>query len=265
VVAALLLTAFPGAQFGKAPIHARVSLVAERSAAVPGRPLALGLRFEIDPGWHIYWRNPGDSGGPPVVTWQLPSGFTAGAFEWPAPTRVEVAGLVNYGYQGAVLLPLTIAVPAGAVIGSTARLAASVEYQICSSVCMLGKTSVELAVLVAEASGGPSSNAPLFADARARLPKPAPASWRVRAWVANHALTVTIETGAREARGTLFPLEPGLVHDSAPQEVTPLASGIQFTQPLFDQAAASPKTFTGVVVLGDGRAYEVRAPVGPGR
>jgi DsbC/DsbD-like thiol-disulfide interchange protein len=84
--------------------HARVELIADNNASGQAPALRLGLHFELDPGWHIYWQNSGDSGQPPSVQWQLPPGFTAGAIEWPAPQRLEHPPIVDYGYENDVLL-----------------------------------------------------------------------------------------------------------------------------------------------------------------
>ena len=66
--------------------HARVELSSERSLAMPGETVWMGLSFEIDPNWHIYWVNPGAAGIPPEITWKDTSHSvvqSAGAFEWP--------------------------------------------------------------------------------------------------------------------------------------------------------------------------------------
>src|SRR5262249_24294085 len=78
---ALALAKGSGAQGTES--HARVELVAEESAPRAGKPIWIGLLFHLDPGWHIYWQNPGDSGKPPKVYWELPSGWRAGAIRWP--------------------------------------------------------------------------------------------------------------------------------------------------------------------------------------
>jgi thiol:disulfide interchange protein DsbD len=71
-----------GSRMGKGP-HVQVELIADRAA--PGDSMRLGLKFDLEPGWHIYWQNPGDSGGPPEAAWTLPPGMMATGFEWPAP------------------------------------------------------------------------------------------------------------------------------------------------------------------------------------
>jgi hypothetical protein len=107
-VTLLLVTAGAGAEGGPATAgrHVRASLVAEADAAQPGRSLLVGFRLEMEPGWHTYWRNPGDSGLPTKVRWELPEGFSAGELQWPRPIRFATGPLVSYGYEHEVLHPV---------------------------------------------------------------------------------------------------------------------------------------------------------------
>src|SRR5205814_2836930 len=84
--------------------HLRVSLTSENSTITGGQVFWLGVQFQLEPGWHVYWINPGDSGEPPHVKWTLPAGFQAGALRWPRPERISAASVTDYGYSGAVLL-----------------------------------------------------------------------------------------------------------------------------------------------------------------
>ncbi len=84
--------------------HVEAELVPERSALVPGEPLTVALRLAMDRGWHTYWQNPGDSGLPTTLAWKLPAGMSAGPMQWPAPQALPVGPLLNYGYEGEVLL-----------------------------------------------------------------------------------------------------------------------------------------------------------------
>jgi thiol:disulfide interchange protein DsbD len=91
----------------------RAELVADAPEGVSaGKPLSLGLLIRHAPHWHTYWKNPGDSGLPTTLEWTLPAGVQAGPIEWPTPKRLPIGPLVNYGYDGTVLLPVTVAVPA---------------------------------------------------------------------------------------------------------------------------------------------------------
>ena len=105
LVSCVMLTfvARPSAQL-PADSRAKVELIAEQDAVSPGKPLWVGLLFRLDEGWHIYWQNPGDSGEPPKIQWQLPPGFEAGTIRWPQPIRLGGGTVVDYGYEGQVLL-----------------------------------------------------------------------------------------------------------------------------------------------------------------
>ena len=92
----------------------RAELVAHApDGVVAGKPLRLGLLIRHAPDWHTYWRNAGDSGLPTTLSWELPAGASAGAIEWPTPKRLPIGPLVNYGYEGTVLLPVPVDVAPG--------------------------------------------------------------------------------------------------------------------------------------------------------
>src|SRR5512133_1471814 len=78
--------------------HVEAELVAERTAITPGVPLTVALRLKLAAGWHTYWQNPGASGLPTALAWELPEGVSAGEIRWPAPHPMHAGPLVNYGY-----------------------------------------------------------------------------------------------------------------------------------------------------------------------
>ena len=89
-------------------------LVPMSAWAAPGSTAIVAVRQQIQPGWHTYWRNPGDSGGPTTLDWTLPNGVSAGEIVWPLPHRQRLQSLMNYGYEGEVFLPVPSEVPADA-------------------------------------------------------------------------------------------------------------------------------------------------------
>src|SRR5260221_1843657 len=91
--------------------HVEAELVSERTAFVPGQTTTVALRLKMADGWHTYWQNPGDSGLPTTLAWTLPSGVTTGPIAWPAPYALPAGPLVNYGYEGEVLLLTDVQVP----------------------------------------------------------------------------------------------------------------------------------------------------------
>eukprot|EP01030_Chromulinospumella_sphaerica_P027679 gene27679-27954_t len=94
--------------------HLTIELIAQDASVAPGTTAYVALRQDIDKDWHTYWRNPGDSGEPPKLTWTLPAGWKAGDFVWATPKTLPFGPLTNYGYSGEVILPVPITVPANA-------------------------------------------------------------------------------------------------------------------------------------------------------
>src|SRR5205085_1563965 len=114
------------------PHPVTVRLVPEAAAIVPGTTLWVDLHLDIAPGWHTYWRNPGDSGLPTEIAWTLPTGFSAGDILWPVPERFVASGIGNYGYSRAVDLMVPIGVPQQFEPGAEARLEANASWLVCA-------------------------------------------------------------------------------------------------------------------------------------
>lgn len=132
--------------------HARVALVAERATIEPGGSLRVALNIQHEPEWHTYWINPGDSGLPTKLTWTLPEGVSAGAIEWPLPARKDFDGLVNIGYDGDLLLPVTISADAGLAVGTAVDLKVKASWLICRDICIPGDAELSLPIRVVAAS-----------------------------------------------------------------------------------------------------------------
>jgi thiol:disulfide interchange protein DsbD len=114
----------------------RAELVAHAPQGVQaGQPLWLGLRIEHQPHWHTYWKNPGDSGLATTLSWTLPAGFSVGDIEWPTPRQLPVGPLMNFGYEGTLLLPVRVTVPSGFnQTGLQVKLEA--QWLVCKEVCI---------------------------------------------------------------------------------------------------------------------------------
>jgi DsbC/DsbD-like thiol-disulfide interchange protein len=115
--------------------HIEAELVSQENGAVPGSTVIVALRQKIADGWHTYWRNPGDSGEATKIGWTLPTGWKAGEIQWPAPHNLPIGPLMNYGYEGEVLLPVAIEVPANAKPGPN-TLKADVAFLVCKDLCI---------------------------------------------------------------------------------------------------------------------------------
>ncbi len=144
--------------------HVTAELVAERSAVQPGDSVMVGLRLQHIPHWHTYWRNPGDSGLPTTIDWQLPGGASIGEIEWPAPKRLPIGPLVNYGYEGELLLPALFTAPANARPGQDLVLRARAQWLVCFDVCIpeTGSFELRLPVVAAGTIPGHTASSSLF-------------------------------------------------------------------------------------------------------
>ncbi len=116
--------------------QARAELIAHAPQGIqPGAPLWLGLQIRHQPHWHTYWKNPGDSGLPTTLAFTLPEGFKLGEIQWPTPRPLPVGPLVNFGYEGELLLPVEVTVPAGWQ-GSSLDVKLRADWLICKDVCI---------------------------------------------------------------------------------------------------------------------------------
>jgi len=152
--------------------HATVTLLSEQPQAAPGQTLWLGLRFELIPHWHVYWRNPGASGTAPVIRWTLPGGWTAGGIHWPVPKRIRFGPLTNYGYEDTATLLVPVQVPTGPLATGRLTITADAEWLVCREACIpeAGRFTLEL-----NHTGNPSAAADeireLFTTARTQWPE----------------------------------------------------------------------------------------------
>lgn len=236
--------------------HAKVSLVAENASPPLGKPLWVGLLFQLDPGWHIYWQNPGDSGEPPKVQWLLPRGFRASFFDWPAPIRLGSGSVIDYGYEGQVLLMAPITVPEHAKASAIAAIAADVKYVVCSEICIPGKAHLTLSLPDTEKTALQTGDwHELFRQTRARLPKPGLSG--VKEVVSDRDHFVLAVHGVPPPQSvTFFPQRPGMIENSAPQVLEPAGDGFRLTLKKSDQYTSYP-LLRGILVLDSGPAYQI--------
>ncbi len=231
----------------------RAELVAHAPEGVtPGKPVWLGLAITHQPHWHTYWKNPGDSGLPTQLTWHLPPGFSAGEIQWPTPKPLPVGPLLNYGYEGELLLPVPLTVPAG-FNGDTLEVKLEAMWLVCKDVCIpeSGEFKLRIPAQAATALNGPS-----FDRALAAQPQPATGA-SVAARVDGAALAVEAKSLPAMLRGKTvsFFAERGGVIDHAAQ-VGQRWDGDRLVMrvPLSGQRTESPAKMQAVLTVPDQQA-----------
>src|SRR2546421_8497263 len=105
-------------------------LLLAKQTAAPGETVLAAVQLRMQPRWHTYWRNAGDSGDRTRIEWQLPAGGTAGEIQWPVPEKITLAGLTSYIYHNEVLLLVPLTIPKNAPAGPL-DLKAAVSWLEC--------------------------------------------------------------------------------------------------------------------------------------
>ena len=167
--------------------HVATELIAETTHVQPGQPFWLAIKLTMDPHWHTYWRNPGDSGLGTTVDWELPEGYAADPLIWPHPERIASGPLVSYGYENEVAL-LTLITPPAAETATSLAIRAKAAWLMCEEVCIPGNATLALTIPVRDAA--PSADArwtALFANRRAQVPA-SEVGWTARADVTDLAM-----------------------------------------------------------------------------
>ncbi|MBX3606117.1 MAG: thioredoxin family protein [Piscinibacter sp.] len=224
----------------------RAELVAHAPDGVqPGKPLWLGLAIEHAPHWHTYWKNPGDSGLPTTLQWQLPPGVAAGEIDWPTPKRLPIGPLVNYGFEGSLLLPVPVTVPANFGADSL-RVQLHADWLVCKDVCIPESGEFVLDVPARSATVGQAAR---FEAAFAARPQPA-AGVQAQASVVDGALQVVVAGLPAAWQGgtpAFFPETAGVVDNAAVPASTWQAGQWTVRVPLSAQRSESPARMAAVL------------------
>lgn len=234
--------------------HVVAELVARESAYVPGQPVTLGVHLTMDPHWHTYWRNSGDSGLATTIKWTLPKGFEAGPIAWPTPARLPLSTIMNYGYEGDVLLASPIRT--AAVAGDKAQIKARVDWLVCSAEeCIPGGADLALTLPVGQAVAMDQAQAALFAKAGAQLPQSAP-KWQ---FTSQRLGDGSYRLSARPAAGQALPKDTyffaddaGVTQSGAPQTATVENGALSVTLKPSQYAQGTPGALNGVWVAPGG-------------
>jgi thiol:disulfide interchange protein DsbD len=246
--------------------HIEVELVAQEAGAAPGATVYVALRQKIQPGWHTYWRNPGDAGDSTKIVWTLPPGWTAGDIVWPTPEKSRVGPLLDFAYTGEVLLPVPISVPANAQVGSIVTLKAAAAFLVCEQVCVPEDAVVTLTLPVV--AGTPATDpkwGAKVAETLAKAPKPAglKAVFHLEGGVLKLAVTGAPLKGADVAGAFFYPYSGKVIEHPPEQKIDCGPEGLTLSlTPGYDFTQGTPPTELAGVLALNGAAYEITATPG---
>ncbi len=245
----LIAAVYPAAADVVSSNELTARLVAENAQVAPGGTATIALHQKMAKGWHTYWANPGDSGQPPVLNWNLPDGVAVAQDTWPAPHRLPVGPLVNYGYSDEIALLYTVTVPESWPAGQPLLLRADAEILVCEEICIPVTGTLALDIPTGSETVKDAGVAALFSKARAEQPLPAP--WPVGAYAVDGrfgiALTGPAADFATVTDAYVYPEAWGVVNHAAPQTFGLGANGLVIAAPPGDGSVG--ETFSGVVTL----------------
>ncbi len=249
--------------------HAEAALVFERSAATPGDTFLGALRLKLADKWHVYWRNPGDSGLPPTVTWASSPQVTAGDFRFPAPHAIPLATLMNYGYEHEVVLPFDVKIATDAKPGDILTIGGKFEYLICADICIPEDVTLTAAMPVAKAPSTSEDGSQVIVGALASIPVQLTGHAVVARTADGYKLAVldrAVADAAADASAIrFFPYGAELVNP-AKQVVRTGANGVLLELKASEFAKPGDNALSGIVVIAnpDGSLKAWEAPATPG-
>ena len=257
LVMCLVLTTAPGWAMESAPVvskRATVTLISDADSVGPAGTIRLALRLLQAPGWHTYWRNPGDAGLPAELNFTLPPGASASPIAWPTPQRISEGPITTFAFTGDVLLPVTINGPKGVALSVTLQA----RWLICEQICVPEEGVFNLEIPYG--TGAPSPQAALFAAAVERTPRASP--WTARVDSAGTLHVWGPDLGPETVSEAWFaPNEPGRIDVSVEQKLSLSVGALSLA--LKPQGAGA---LDGVLVLRDpgGRTSAFDVVAGPG-
>ncbi|MEY3783183.1 MAG: hypothetical protein RIS97_1362 [Pseudomonadota bacterium] len=243
--------------------HAPQGVTASNDDKITPNTVWIGLQLAHQPKWHTYWKNSGDSGLPTQLTWSLPVGVLAGDIAWPAPQKIKIGSLTNFGYEGTVLLavPLTIT-PAfkPSLLNSNLDIKLKAQWLVCKEECIPEEGEFALSI---PTKGSTAINSAAFAAAFKAQPKPIigsvagnmPAS---RALIDGNVLKFELQGLPAELRGktldfypeTTEVLDNSAINSGASQQAWQGAVW-RISLPLSSQRSQSPEIMPVVLKSGD--------------
>jgi thiol:disulfide interchange protein/DsbC/DsbD-like thiol-disulfide interchange protein len=246
--------------------HVEAELVPQTDGAAPGSTFYVALHQKITPGWHTYWRNPGDAGQATSIAWTLPASFSAGDIVWPAPERFMAGPLMNYVFSDEVYLPVAITVPADAKPGQTLTLKGAVDWLVCKDVCIPEDANLSLDVPISTSPVLDPKWGKAITDTLAAAPKPAGLKATFSSGAGGVTLSIVGDAvkGLNVAHAYFFPYNGAVIDQIKPQQAMRGSDGLtMILAPGYDfQKNKPPATLDGVIELDPRHAYEVSATPG---
>lgn len=262
VILSVFFPAHAADRSGSSKQYIKLDLITQFDRVAPGQELYLGVRVTLEEDWHIYWKNPGDTGLPTRVDWLLPSKFVVGPMLWPAPSRFNLENFVNFGYGRTVIFPFQLKV-AEDVRSGRHSISADVSWLICKDLCIPGEAQLFMDFQVGDL-GSATVDASDIENTLQEMPSQAPKDW----------FDVTVSQDGQWSldlsrieptviSAEFFPAQNDVIAYQPPQTLVAVSSGMTLRGRLSPQYVRSKTSFEGVLVVtdkasGETASYDLR-------
>jgi DsbC/DsbD-like thiol-disulfide interchange protein len=233
------------------PQHAKAQLIAEVESIEPDSHFCVILALTMDEGWHTYWQNPGDSGLPTTIKWDLPEGFAAGEIQWPYPQKLDNSGIVSFGYTRRVFLLVDMKVPSTAKAGTVVRFSARVDWLACKEECLPERADLVMELPVKDQKPDVDTKwAGFFEVFRNNLPKVLD-DWSISAFAEGEKVVIKVLPHHFADKPPIdiyfFPEKEALVDHSAAQKVDNLRNGYSISMKRSRFSSTLPSRLKGIL------------------
>lgn len=239
------------ASFEAATEQVKAQLIASVNAVHAGDEILIGVNQRIIPHWHTYWKNPGDSGLPTKIEYDLPTGSSAGEIQWATPHLIRLGPVVNFGYDNEVTLLSRLKISKDAVVGSQLSIKAKVNWLVCEEACIPQEVELALKLPVVDLNTDTGHGSPLTEQASANLPIPSP--WKITLEQHNDFLTLRIvgeELKSQSIQSVAFyPEEWGRINHSAQQPRKVVGDAVELELKSGDSPIKTGNALKGILAI----------------
>jgi thiol:disulfide interchange protein DsbD len=172
--------------------HVESDIVSHSLGLSAGEKTELGLKLEVEKGWHVYWKNPGDTGLAPKLKLIENPRVQMQEFRFPIPERFDTGNLTSFGYEKSVFIPFDVVADPQLTPGVSETLKFEAKWLVCKDVCVPEKKEISISLPVlknSENKAGPSAED--FTQMEMAIPKPG-AGWKIEASRSDQSLQLKV-------------------------------------------------------------------------
>ena len=225
--------------------HAKASLITNLQSSSQ-ESFYVGVRLQMQDGWHTYWENPGDSGSPFNATWTTDAGVIVENVSWPTPQTIPYPPLMTYGYEGDIIFPFQVF---RSLDTELTEISLDFDFLICADICVPEQAKLTLDLTTASSSD-------LLDQAIDNLPTKLV---KTKSTISGDELKVVFQSPKEFSTAYIFPREGNLFAYTPNQEITPIDENtFEITLPLYQDGVES---FSGIISL-DGQGFQFEEQIG---